>query len=158
MKDLSTSRRKRRFMMMMAEDEEIYKLIDSQTAEYPDDLLGTHIMPQIKISGVPQEVATYIGVKLDYPSISKNELFKDYMLTIMVICENKALDTKTGDSRVDLIAERITQLFNWNDENGFRLDLVSDVEDPLNENYYYRRLLFKSVTSNSLVNGVNDFQ
>lgn len=159
MAEISTSKRKKRFMMMMAEDEEIFKLLDNPDAEYPDDLIGVNIFPQIKIDFTEQETRSYIGVKLDYPSICKNELYKNYVLTVMIISNNRHLkDPKTGNSRVDMIAERVTDLLNWNHEYGFRIELVSDIEDPLNEKFYYRRLVFKSLVSNSLENGVTRYQ
>lgn len=158
MAELATAKRKKRFMMMLAEDAEIFKLLENKDAEYPDDLIGTSIFPQIRIDSTTLEAKTYIGVKLDYPSICKNELYKNYVLTVMIISINDHLKTKTGDSRVDLLAEEITDILNWNDEIGFRIELVSDVEDPLNEKFYYRRLVFKSIVSNSLENGVKKYQ
>lgn len=159
MAELPTSKRKKRFMMMMANDEEIFKLLDNPDAEYPDDLIGVNIFPQIKVDFTEQETRSYIGVKLDYPSICKNELYKNYVLTVMVISNNRHLkDPKTGYSRVDMIAERVTNLLNWNNEVGFTIELVSDIEDPLNEKFYYRRLVFKSLISNSLEDGVKKYQ
>lgn len=152
MSELTTSKRKRKFMMMLAEDETIFNILDSKSAEYPDDLINTNIFPQIKIDFPSQEVASYIGLKIDYPSICDNELYKNYRLTIMIISNYAHLKTQTGDSRTDLLGEEIVRVLNWNNELGFRLKLISDVEDPLNENFYYRRLTFKSIIYNSLDN------
>jgi len=149
----TTSKLKKKFMLIMAEDLEIFDLLDGQPAQEPDDLINTKIFPHIKVDFTPSESQTYIGLKIDYPSVCKNELYKNYRLTIMILSNNGHLKTKTGDSRTDLLAEEIIELFNWNNTIGFTLELVSDFEDPFNENFYGRRLVFKSITSNSIKNG-----
>lgn len=154
MAEITTSQRKRKLMMMLAEDETIFTLLDNKTAEYPDDLINVNIFPQIKIDFPSQEVATYIGLKIDYPSVCNNELYKNFHLTIMIISNNAHLKTKTGDSRTDLLGEAIIKVLNWNNDLGFRIEVVSDVEDPLDTNFYYRKLVFKSITSNSMINGM----
>lgn len=159
MSGIATTDLKRKFMMMIAEDEITFKTIDNKNAQYPDDLFGTKtcpqsIFPQIKIDFTEQEAGTYIGIKIDYPSICKNELYKDYILTIMIISNNAHLKSPNGSNRTDIIAESLIRLFNWNSAIGFSLELVSDVEDPLDTKHYFRKLRFKSLTSNSITNGV----
>ena len=142
---------------MLAEDVEIFNLLEGQPTQEPDDLINTLIFPQIKITFTDQETKTYIGLKIDYPSICRNELYKNYFLTIMIISNNNHLKSANGESRPDLIAEEIIDLLNWNNNIGFTLELVSDIENPLDNKYYYRELKFKSIKSNGVENGMKKY-
>lgn len=142
---------------MLAEDAEIFNLLEGQPTQEPDDLINTLIFPQIKITFTDQETKTYIGLKIDYPSICRNELYKNYLLTIMIISNNNHLKAANGESRPDLIAEEIIDLLNWNNNIGFTLELVSDIENPLDNKYYYRELKFKSIKSNGVENGMKKY-
>lgn len=162
MYNFSTTELKRKFMMMIAEDEVTFKTIDNKLAEYPDDLFGTNncsqsIFPHLKVDFTEQEAGTYVCIKIDYPSICKNELYKNYVLTIMIISNNAHLKTITGSSRTDIIAESLIKLFNWNNTIGFVLELESDIEDPLSNKHYFRKLRFKSISPNSVYNGVKKY-
>lgn len=159
MSGIPTTLLKKKFMTMIVSDETIFKAIDNKKAEYPDDLFGNKVcpqsvFPQIKIDFTEQEAGTYIGIKIDYPSICENELYKDYILTIMIISNNSHLKSPNGFNRTDIIAEALIRLFNWNRSIGFTLELISDVEDPLDLKHYFRKLRFKSISSNSITNGV----
>lgn len=144
-------------MLKLAEDKIIFDLLDGQPEQDPDDLINTIIFPQIKITFTDQQTKTYLGLKIDYPSVCVNELYKNYILTIMIISNINHLKAPNGESRPDLIAEEIVDLLNWNNQVGFNIELISDKENPLNEKYYYRELKFKSITSNSLENGVKKY-
>ncbi len=147
-KNLTTTKLKNKFMSLIANNEEIFRLIDNADVQYADDLIGKNIFPEIMVKWKPEIAETYIGLKIDYPSIAKNELYKNYYLVIMVISNVKHIKAPSGDSRVDLISEELIKLFNWNRDIGFELQLYSDIEDILNDNYYYRKLIFKSIAFN----------
>lgn len=152
-----TSQLKKSFAKLLYENPNIVKLIDDKDIVYPDDLLGTHIFPQLKINFTEQEIGSYIGLNISYPSVAKNELYKNYLFTILIISHNDCNTTLTGDSRVDLLGEEIVSIFNWNDKIGFRLELKSDFERVLDEAHYSRELTFKSISSNSIENGVKNY-
>lgn len=159
----TTSSLKRKLMMMIAEDEITFKTIDNKNAEYPDDLFGTRtcnqsIFSQLKIDFTEQEAGTYVCIKIDYPSICKNELYKYYILTVLIVSNNAHLKAPNGLNRTDIIAESLINLFNGNDILGFTLELESDIEDPLSNKHYYRKLKLRSISSNSVNNGVKNHQ
>lgn len=150
---LTTSQLKRKFMKLLYESDAIVSLIGDDSIESPDDLLGTHIFPQLKVDFTEQQVGSYIGLKIDYPSICNNELYKNYYLTLLIISHTSHL-LCNGDNRVDLIGEETIKIYNWNEDIGFRLELKSDSEYVLDKSYYVREQIFSSITSNSMVNGV----
>lgn len=149
-KNTTTSQCKKIFMKMIANNETIFKLIDNKEVEYADDLINKNIFSQIMIDFKPERVETYIGIKIDYPSVCANEMFKNYYFTIMIISNKQHLKVPAvGESRTDLISAELIKIFNWNNDIDFRLQLKSDVEDVLNENFYYRRLVFSSIAFNN---------
>lgn len=156
----NTSTLKRKIMMMLASNPDIFELIDNKTIDRdtPDDLIYVNIFPYLKVDYTIQEAGTYIGVKLEYPDMNSNEIYKDTQLTFLVVSANTHLKTDGGYARTDLITEKILENFNWNSVLGFKIKLVSDTEDPVDENFYFRKVVFKSVSPNSMKNGdkIND--
>lgn len=151
-----TSTLKRKILLRLAENERIFELIDNKkiNKKNPDDLININIFPFLKIDYTVQEAGTYIGIKIDYPELNSNIIFKNTRLTVLIVSANRHLRAASGDLRTDLISEEILNSINWNDCFGFEVRLVSDREDPLNEDFYYRKLVFESVSPNSMKNGV----
>lgn len=134
----------------------IVNLLDANV-EYTDDLINTHVFPHLKIDYTVENVGTYIGIKIDYPDIlDSNQLYKDFLLTVLIISNNQHLKTESGDSRTDLLGEEILDLFNWSNTLPFvfRLKVCTDIENPLDEDFYFRKIIFESFTPNSIENGV----
>lgn len=150
-----TSELKRKIMMKLAKDPKIFELIDNRDIdpETPDDLIYNNIFPYTKVDHTVQEVGTYICIKLDYPKINRNEIYKNAELTFFIICNTNCMKVRGGFSRTDVIGERIIEMFDWNSELGFRIELVNEAENPIDENFYYRRLIFRSVSPNGMKNG-----
>lgn len=147
-----TSVTKHKLLQMFAKDDTIFNLINnkSETIEYPEDLIGINLFPYLKVDYTVEESGTFIGVKIEYPNINQsNYTYKDTRITVLIVCDNQSLATKSGYIRTDLVAERIVELLNYNRCFGYELRLVSDSEDPLNEKYYYRKLMFKSEANNT---------
>lgn len=153
---LTTSQMKSSLMKMLYNNEDMVTLIDAKNIEYPDDLVGTHIFPRLKVDFTEQETGSYIGLKIDYPTVATNELYKNYTLILLFISHN-GCSFYRGSNRVDLMSEEAIRMFNWNEVFGFRLELKSDREYVLDKNYYARELTFLSMTSNSTVNGVKQY-
>lgn len=151
---MTTTDRKKSFLRELYTNPKIVEYIDAKDIEYDDELLNTHLFPYVRIDGVLQDIGTYIGIKVDYPRVLDNDVYKSYTLTAVIISHFDHLKMKTGDARTDVIADELISMWNRDRDNGFKLELVSDVEDPLNDSYYYRQLIFKSITANSIVNGV----
>ena len=143
---------KRKILQKFAQDETIFNLINnkSDNIEYPEDLIGVNLFPYLKIDYTVEEAGTFIGVKVEYPNINvSNYTYKDTHITVLIVCDNKSLKTDSGYIRTDLVAERITELLNYNRWLGYEVRLVSDMEDPLNDKYYYRKIVFKSEANNT---------
>ena len=100
---------KNAFANLLISNQNIVSLIDSNKIVYPDDLLGTHIFPILKIDFTEQEVGTYLGLNISYPNICNNELYKNYVLTVLIVSHNNHIAVG-NDSRVDLLGEEITTL------------------------------------------------
>lgn len=152
----TTSELKRKIMLKLANDKKIFELIDNKNIDpdEPDELIYNNIFPYIRVNYTVQEVDAYICIRIDYPSISRNEIYKDVELTFYVICNNGCLKMPGGYSRTDAIAERIIEMFDWTSDLGFRIELSFEKEDPIDENFYYRKLVFTSFTPNGVKNGV----
>lgn len=151
-----TSEIKRKIMLKLAQDPKIFELIDNKDIdpECPDDLIYTNIFPYTRVDYTVQEVGAYICLKLDYPDVNENGIYKDAQLTFYVICNMGCMRVHGGLARTDAIAERIIELFDWTEEYGFKLQLFEEKENPIDENFYYRRLTFISVAPNGMKNGM----
>ncbi len=151
----TTMELKRKIMMKLAKDPKIFELIDNKTIDpdCPDDLIYTNIFPYKRIDYTVQEVGSYICIGLDYPKINPNEIYKDVSLSFLVICNTHAMKVNGGYSRTDAIAERIIELFDWSTDLGFRIELNYEDEDAVDENFYFRRLVFTSFSPNGMKDG-----
>lgn len=151
---------KRDIMSRLCANEKIVELIGNTSSdiEYADDLIDVNIFPYLKVDYTVQDTGAYIGVAVSSPSINRNEIYKNTYVTILIISANSYMrftDAKRrGYCRTDLLAEEVLNTFNWNDCYGCKMKLVSDKEDALNTSYYYREVVFKLVSSNSMENGV----
>ena len=147
---------KRKFLSLIWNNKNVMTALDysEYDEENPDDCMYKVLFPYIKIDGTISAVKTYIGLKIDTTSISRNDIYKNFVLTISVICHNEAMRTNYGGTRTDVVCGELIKMLNWNNKVGFDLELFFDVEDPLDKTYYMRTIKFKSITSNSMVNGV----
>ena len=151
----TTRELKRKIMLKLAKDPEIFRLIDNKNIDpdCPDDLIYNNIFPFKRVDYTVQEVGSYICVGIDYPKINHNELFKNVTLTFLVICNTNAMKVDGGYSRTDAIGERINELFDWTTDLGFRIELNYEDEDAIDENFYYRRMVFSSFSPNGMKDG-----
>ena len=151
----STMELKRKIMMKLAKDPKIFELIDNKNVDpdCPDDLIYQNIFPYKRVDYTVQEVGSYICVSLDYPKINHNEIYKNVSLSFYIICNSNAMKVNGGYSRTDAIAERIIELFDWTSDLGFRIELNYEDEDAVDENFYFRRLVFSSFSPNGMKDG-----
>lgn len=149
---------KRKVMLAMCNNDKIVSLIDNANVEYADDLIDTNIFPYLKIDYTVQDAGAYIGVAVDFPTINKNEIYKNMKLTILIVVSNGKMRVDgggySGMCRTDLIAEELMNTLDWNTFLGFKLRLYADKEDIFNESFYCRKLVFTSVSDNGIQNGV----
>lgn len=156
MANKKTTELKKEFNKLIYENDRIVKLINNNDTIYADDLMGKNIFNQLKINFTMLEQGTYICLKIDYPKISINDTYKKYILTIMVVSHNDTNITLTGDTRTDLIAQELVDMLNFNYGNGFPLELKQEFEEPLDKDWYYRKVIFESLEYNSIENKLNN--
>lgn len=155
-----TSALKHKVISKLCSNEDIIKLIDNQdnSIGVPEDLIGINIFPYRKADYTAQDSGTYIGVSINYPSISQNKIYKTTYLSFLIVSNNNHLNIEgeTGNSccRTDLLAEKILEEFNRSDILGFSAELFSDKEEPFDEQFYCREIILKSVLPLNISDGV----
>jgi hypothetical protein len=145
---------KRKIMSLLVQNPNIVTLINAQDISKPDDLIDTHIFSYLDFPDVPTIVDTYIAMKLDTTKVMKNEVYKNFILTICVIVHKSKMETNYGGNLTNVISGEIIQMLNWNDNFGFTLELVSDREFIHEKTYHVEELVFKTITPNSMQNGM----
>jgi len=151
--DSDVMKYKRKIMGLIIQNPNIVEAINATDILEPDKLIYTHIFPFFKTDGISGVSGTYITIKLDTTQIMRNNIYKNFILTICVLVRQSEMETIYKGSRTDVIAGELVKMFAWNDSIGFDLELGQDKEDPLNETYYIRQLIFKTITTNSMENG-----
>ena len=69
-----------------------------------------------------------------------------------IVCDNKDIfDKDTGIARHDLLAALIVDEFNWCNDFGTQIKLVSDRPSAIDSQYVGRTLIFEQMTPNSIV-------
>lgn len=111
------------------------------------ELLYKNIFPYLRIPDTQKEASSYITMSVDMPKVStKNYFFKDMMITINVIVNERIMEMPKSFSatRVDYLAALINQVFNQNKNYGnVPLEYVSDVESILLNTFFMRTLRFR---------------
>lgn len=144
---------KKKIMSLLIQNENIVSAIDEPDLS-PDELIYNNIFPFLKVPKTQEEAKCYVTMKVDTTNIQRNEIYKNFVITICVLCHESKMCTPYGGIRTDVIAGEIVRLLNWREDIGFTLELTSDTESILNEDYHIRQLVFETITSNSMENGV----
>ena len=154
---MTTSELKLRFIGDLIANEEVVSLIDyANKGTYPEDLIYTHIFPFWKVDrGTLQDVGAYVGLKIDYPNVAANDLYKNFRLSVLILCHHSIMKVeKKNGTRIDLLGEILGQMWTWDKSGEFQLELLSDKEDVMSEDYLCRTMVFASRTSNNVRCGV----
>ena len=131
--------------------------IDIST-ESEEDIVYKYIFPYLKNPNTQLISKSFITMEVDSEIMSSNKIYKDFIVTICVICHDEEMKfkdevMKIGGTRLDYISGEIVNMFNW--ENiGFTLELQKDSGSILNDSYFIRELVFKTISANSMSNGV----
>lgn len=123
------------------------------TQDNSDKMKDVNIFSYMKIPNTTMSVKNYICFDFNAKSSNYNELYKNVNITIATICHESEIKTVWGN-RHDVIGGVILENFNWSNFLGLELELYSDTESILKEEYHVRTLQFKNLTLNSLKNGV----
>lgn len=126
--------------------------IKENDMEKVGNIMYRYIYPYPFIDEVQETERSIICYSLDFPAInSKNEYFKDAVLTFYIVVRSKKGDMRTNMGvQTDVLAQHIDNIFAWSDKFGPELIPTSNVEKVLSQNYHMRVLKYNVVAMNSL--------
>jgi hypothetical protein len=145
---------KNRIISKLIEIPDVYILINNPNITKPSDMINKNIFPRMKIPNTTMTVKNYICFNYNSRKYPNNDVLKDVTINIGIISHESDIKTVWGN-RNDVLAGVVIDAFNWSDFLGFQLELVSDTESTLENDYYARTLQFKNITPNSFMNKVN---
>lgn len=121
--------------------------------ECPDDYYGENILPYYLLVDVQQKSKNYICFETSFDEVARyNDIMKLGQIIFYIVCDNKDIfDRNTGIARHDLLAALITDEFNWCNDFGTQIKLVSDRPTAIDAQYVGRTLIFEQTTPNSIV-------
>ena len=121
--------------------------------ECPDDFYGENILPYYLLVDVQQKSRNYICFETSFDEVPRyNDVMKLGQIIFYIVCDNKDIfDRNTGIARHDLLAALITDEFNWCNDFGTQIKLVSDRPTAIDSQYVGRTLVFEQTTPNSIV-------
>ena len=120
--------------------------------ENPSDYYNVNIRPYYLIPETQTDVINYICYESNYSEVDNyNNIIKRGQIIFYILCDNKTiLDRETGIARHDLLAALITDEFNWCNDFGSQLKLVSDRPVTMDNRYIMRTLVFEHNTANNV--------
>ena len=123
--------------------------------ECPDDYYWTNIFPYYLLVETQTKSKNYICFETSFNDISRfNDVLKMGQIIFYIVCDNKDVkDAETGIARHDLLAALITEEFNWSNDFGTQIKLISDRPSAIDSQYIGRTLVFEQITPNSIVKG-----
>lgn len=135
-----------------------------QEAE-PDEYLGENILPYYLLEEVQTHVNNFICFEISYDMAqsyqyskshkSLNSTVKTLSVVFHILCDEKdIIEENTGIPRHDLLAALIIDQFNWSNEFGAKLMLVSDVPTTVDKHYACRTLVFQQTTDNNVIKSI----
>ena len=142
------------------------KELEDKNAE-PDEYLNVNILPFYLLEDVQTHVNNFICYEVSYDMAqsyqyskshnSLNSAVKTLSVIFHILCDEKdIIDRNTGIARHDLLAALIQDQFNWSNEFGAKLMLVSDVPTTVDKHYACRTLVFQQTTDNNVIKTVDE--
>lgn len=137
-------------------DNEHLKQADAENDEY----FWVNILPFYLIPDAQTDSQNYICFSVGYENVERNftnssrtynDLQRHLHVVFVILCEKKNIkDRDTGISRHDLLAALIQNEFNFTNFFGRRIELISDNESTVDNNYLCRTLVFSQITDNNI--------
>ena len=162
---------KEKIKYMLANNELIIFALNNkeleESEEEPDDYLGVNILPFYLLEEVQTHVNNFVCFEVSYDMAqsyqyskshkSLNSTVKTLNVIFHILCDEKDIvEENTGIARHDLLAALIIDQFNWSNEFGGKLMLVSDVPSTVDKHYACRTLVFQQTTDNNIVKTLDD--
>lgn len=148
---------------LLANDDIIHVLDNKQLQESEaenDEYFEVNIYPYYMIPGTQTDSQNFICFTVGYENVERNftnssrmynDLQRHLHITFVVLCEQKNIkDRDTGIARHDLLAALIQNEFNFTNDFGRKLQLVSDDESLVDAKYACRTLVFTQITDNNV--------
>ena len=162
---------KEKIKYMLANNELIIFALNNKELEEsdaePDDYLGVNILPFYLLEEVQTHVNNFVCFEVSYDMAqsyqyskshkSLNSTVKTLNVIFHILCDEKdIIEENTGIARHDLLAALVIDQFNWSNEFGGKLMLVSDVPSTVDKHYACRTLVFQQTTDNNIVKTLDD--
>lgn len=162
---------KEKIKYMLANNELIIFALNNKELEEadaePEDYLNVNILPFYLLEEVQTHVNNFICFEISYDMAqsyqyskshkSLNSTVKTLNVIFHILCDEKdIIEENTGIARHDLLAALIQDQFNWTNEFGAKLMLVSDVPSTVDKHYACRTLIFQQTTDNNVVKTIED--
>lgn len=119
----------------------------------PEDYFWKHIYPYYLLIETQTKKNNYICFETSFDDVSRfNDVLKMGQIVFYIVCDSKDIkEESTGIPRHDLLASLIIDEFNWSNEFGTQIKLVSDRPVSIDSQYIGRTLIFEQLTPNSIV-------
>lgn len=151
-----------RFLLHVIDDKELEaNLEDDGTGA--DEYFGTHILPYYLINPVQHAAETYVCYEVSYNNSDRSSRvgmeYKELLINFQILSNYKVLiNQETGIAKHDLLAAIITDQFNYSNDFGQTIRLISNVPSIVDNDFACRTLTFKQTTDNNLTKTINGTQ
>lgn len=128
------------------------KELEEADAE-PDDYFGVNILPFYLIKPTQSNVQNFLCYTVGFRELDRyNKSVKILQIIFVILCEQKNItDKDTGVARHDLLSALVQHEFNYSNYFGSTIQLVSDEESVVDNNYACRTMVFEQITDANLV-------
>ena len=145
-------------------NDDIIHVIDNEKLQKKeaenDEYFGVNILPYYLVPDAQTESSNFICFTVGYENVERNftnssrmynDLQKHLHVVFVILCERKNIkDEDTGIARHDLLAALVQNEFNFTNFFGRRIQIISDNETTVDNNYLCRTLVFSQVTDNNV--------
>lgn len=147
-------RAKNRIIKEFIKDKEIIQAINSSKITSPEKLVGTHIFNYHQNPNTIDTVETFITVQVHIPqSLYESKTFVYPTIEIWIISHERHMIVdnieKVTDNRNDYLSKLIDDRLNGKSGFGIgELKLISNIEGSYQQDYLYRKMIFKGTDLN----------
>ena len=150
---------KRRIEERLIRDPRIIHVLDNPNLDEldPSSYLGINIRRYVHIPETQSQAQNFICFQVDVNESRslKNDKMKTVVITFVVFCEEKTLDTEYDIARHDLLGYFIKDDFNWTNMFGCQGKIVYDEESLTDKHYSVRTIKFELPSFNGIVKTID---
>ena len=140
----------------IVQDDAIVKAIDPPETNKGDNLIGTHVFTYNQNPHTLQDGGTFITITVNIPQMgwherSASRVFPQIVIWIVSHERHMKVDNvpKIKCNRNDYISQLLDEKLNGNTNFGLgKLDMISNVEGAVQQDYLYRTLTFQGTDIN----------